>query len=45
MDDISRGSKTHYGIGLYAASIIIENHGGKLELSNSRETGGAKVTI
>lgn len=45
MDDISRGSKTHYGIGLYAASIIIENHGGKLDLSNSRETGGAKVTI
>ena len=45
MDDISRNSKTHFGIGLYAADSIIQKHNGKLILENSEETGGAKVTI
>lgn len=45
MDDSSRTSKTHFGIGLYAANSIIKKHGGQLILDNSIETGGAKVTI
>lgn len=45
MDDSSRTSKTHFGIGLYAANSIAQNHGGQLILNNSTETGGAKVTI
>lgn len=45
MDDTSRSSKTHFGIGLYAANSIIQKHGGQLILGNSKETGGAKVTI
>lgn len=45
MDDSSRTSKTHFGIGLYAANSIIQKHGGQLILENSKETGGAKVTI
>lgn len=45
MDDESRNSKTHFGIGLYAANSIIQNHNGQLILENSEETGGAKVTI
>lgn len=45
MDDTSRSSKTHFGIGLYAANSIIQKHGGQLVLDNSKETGGAKVTI
>ena len=45
MDDSSRTSKTHFGIGLYAANSIVQKHGGQLSLSNSIETGGAKVTI
>lgn len=45
MDDHSRSSKSHYGIGLYAANLIINRHGGQLILENSMETGGAKVTV
>lgn len=45
MDDHSRSSKSHYGIGLYAAKLIINRHGGQLILENSMETGGAKVTV
>lgn len=45
MDDSSRTSKTHFGIGLYAANSIIQKHSGQLILDNSIETGGAEVTI
>ncbi len=45
MDDDSRSSKTHYGIGLYVAASIAEKHKGKLLLENSEIAGGAKVTI
>lgn len=45
MDDESRGSKTHYGIGLFSAKTIAEKHGGKILLENSEELGGAKVVI
>lgn len=45
MDDVSRNSKSHFGIGLYAANSIVQQHGGQLTLENSAETGGGKVTI
>lgn len=45
MGDSSRTSKSHYGMGLYIANSIVFQHGGKLILDNSQETGGAKVTI
>lgn len=45
MDEQSRHSKSHYGIGLYVANSIIAQHGGQLILSNSEKTGGAQVVI
>lgn len=45
MDDTSRTSKNHFGIGLYATNSIVHKHGGQLLLANSEETGGAMVTI
>lgn len=45
MGDHSRSSKSHYGIGLYAAKLIIDLHGGQLILENSTETGGARVIV
>lgn len=45
MGDHSRSSKSHYGIGLYTANLIINRHGGQLILENSLETGGAKVIV
>ncbi len=41
----SRNSKSHYGIGLYAAASIAKKHGGKIILENSAVASGAKVTI
>lgn len=45
MDDPSRSSKSHYGIGLYMAASIVEKHGGQILLENITENGGARVTI
>lgn len=45
MDDESRNSKTHFGIGLYVANSIMQKHNGQLILENSEETGGARVTM
>ena len=45
MDDQSRGSKMHFGMGLYIANSIMDQHGGRLILENSDEMGGAKVTL
>ena len=45
MDDDSRNSKSHYGIGLYVAASIAQKHNGKIILQNSAVSGGAKVTI
>lgn len=45
MDDGSRNSKSHYGIGLYVAASIAKKHNGKIILENSAVVGGAKVTI
>ena len=45
MDDVSRSSKAHYGIGLYMAASVIQKHGGQIILENATETGGASVTM
>ena len=45
MEDDSRTSKSHYGIGLYVAASIAKKHNGKIILENSAVAGGAKVTI
>jgi len=45
MEDESRNSKSHYGIGLYVAASVAQKHGGQLILENSQATGGAKVTL
>lgn len=45
MEDASRSSKLHYGIGLYAADRIARQHGGLLVLENQKEGRGAKVTL
>ncbi len=45
MEDDSRTSKSHYGIGLYVAASIAQKHNGKIILENSAVVGGAKVTI
>ena len=45
MDDSSRSSKSHYGIGLYMAASIVKKHDGQIMLENVTENGGARVTI
>lgn len=45
MDDASRNSGVHYGIGLFSAKAIVEKHGGRIVLTNSEETKGEKVEI
>ena len=45
MDDTSRSGGVHYGIGLFSAKSIAEKHGGRILLTNSEKTGGAKVEI
>ncbi len=45
MDDSSRTGGSHYGIGLFFAKKVANEHGGEIVLSNSKETGGAKVEI
>lgn len=45
MDDTSRSGQVHYGIGLFFAKTAAEKHGGRMLLTNSEETGGAKVEI
>ncbi len=45
MDDSSRTGSSHYGIGLFFAKKVAKEHGGKIILANSKETGGAKVQI
>lgn len=45
MEDASRNSKSHFGIGLYFADMVIRLHAGQLILENVEEGGGAKVTM
>lgn len=45
MADQSRNTEMHFGMGLYIANSIVEQHGGQLILENSAETGGAKVIM
>lgn len=45
MDDTSRSSGNHYGIGLFSAQTIAEKYDGNIFLTNSEKTGGAKVKI
>lgn len=45
MDDTSRSGEAHYGIGLFFAKTAAEKHGGRILLTNSEKTGGAKVEI
>ncbi len=45
MDDTSRSGGVHYGIGLFSAKSIAVKHGGRILLTNSKKTGGAKVEI
>jgi len=45
MADLSRGSSQHFGMGLYITDSIVKQHGGRLIIDNSSETGGAKVTL
>lgn len=45
MDDASRNSRKHFGLGLYIADSVVQKHHGKLLLENDSETGGGRVTI
>lgn len=45
MDDNSRNSKMHFGMGLYIVESILKQHNGKLILENDTATHGAKVTM
>lgn len=43
--DKSRRMSNHYGMGLYISNSFAALHKGSLELENSPDTGGARVTI
>ena len=45
MDDGSRSSRLHFGMGLYITSSILKQQGGYLILENSDKTHGAKVCM
>lgn len=45
MGNKSRTSNMHFGMGLYITDNIIKQHNGELTLKNSKQTGGAQVTI
>lgn len=45
MDEQSRTSKSHYGMGLYITDLVVKQHGGELILENLPEEGGAKVIV
>ena len=45
MEDRSRNSKAHFGIGLFMADLVTRQHEGQLILDNSEKTGGAKVVM
>lgn len=45
MDDHSRTSNMHFGMGLYITNSVIKQHNGQLILKNSDKTNGAQVII
>lgn len=45
MDDKSRTSSSHYGMGLYIVDTIVRQHGGILTLENDKNTQGARVLV
>ena len=45
MDDTSRNGEAHYGMGLFFAKTVAEKYGGGIKLSNSENTGGARIEI
>ena len=45
MENKSRTSNMHFGMGLYITSSIIKQHSGQLILINSDKTKGAQVII
>lgn len=45
MDDQSRSSKLHFGMGLYIANHIVEQHHGNVQIQNSVETKGGEVIL
>lgn len=45
MDDSSRSSKMHFGMGLYIVDSIMKQHNGQLIIENDVTTHGAKVTM
>lgn len=45
MDDHSRSSQMHFGMGLYITESIMKQHEGCLVLENSPQTHGAKVSM
>lgn len=45
MDDQSRSSKLHFGMGLYITNHIVEQHHGNMQIQNSAETKGGKVIL
>ncbi len=38
-------SRSHFGMGLYIASSILQQHGGKLVLQNRMDTHGGEVIL
>lgn len=45
MEDESRSSNLHYGMGLFIVDTIIKKHNGELLLSNAEQLRGAQVAI
>ena len=45
MENKSRTSNLHFGMGLYITSSIIKQHNGRLILKNSGRTNGAQVIV
>ncbi|MFR6090356.1 MAG: ATP-binding protein [Lachnospiraceae bacterium] len=45
MDDQSRSSKLHFGMGLYITNHIVEQHHGNMQIQNSAETKGGEVIL
>lgn len=45
MDEQSRNSKIHFGMGLYITDSIMKQHEGSMSLCNSEQTHGAEIIL